>query len=413
METMKSRIFELANGLRVVYKQVPYTRTVHCGFVINSGSRDDGQDDLGMAHFIEHMIFKGTAKRKTFHVLNYLESVGGDVNAYTTKEKTCLYASLAAEHFERATELLTDITFHSTFPEKELKKEKQVISEEIDMYRESPDEAIFEDFDHMVFPDHMLGYPILGTKNSIRTFTQQRLFEHIRSVFTQGNVVFGIVGNVSEKRVMKMIDKHLRPLQLPVGRKERISPNGKQEAERIVDITNGQAHEIIGGRSYALRKELYLPFLLLNNLLGGPAMNSRLNLNIREKHGLTYNISSFYTPYHDSGIWGVYYACEPGNLQRIRRLVEKECKRLAEKPLGTLHLTQAKKQLNGQLILAYENLLTQMLSSAQDVLDFDRVMSFNEYLEEIEQITAIQVQTAAQEIFRDNPVSRITYRQPA
>ncbi|MEL7342184.1 MAG: pitrilysin family protein, partial [Bacteroidota bacterium] len=163
MQTIEPKVFELQNGLRVVFKSIPYTRTVHCGYVINAGSRDDEGHEMGMAHFIEHMIFKGTHKRKTFHILNYLESVGGDVNAYTTKEKTCFYASLAAEYLERATELLTDITFHSTFPKNELRKEQQVISEEIDMYRESPDEAIFEDFDEMIFPDHHLGRPILGT----------------------------------------------------------------------------------------------------------------------------------------------------------------------------------------------------------------------------------------------------------
>lgn len=413
MGQLDTSIFELPNGIRVVYKHVPYTRTVHCGFVINSGSRDDQREETGMAHFIEHMIFKGTTKRKTFHILNYLESVGGDVNAYTTKEKTCLYASLAEEHFERAAELLTDITFNSTFPEKELVKEQQVISEEIDMYRESPDEAIFEDFDEMIFPEHMLGNPILGTKTSIRQFTQDRLIRHIQSVLTQGNVVFAIVGNVTPKRVQKVIDKYFKDLELPTGSLPRTRPNGQQVLEKVVGIPNGQAHEILGGRAYPLRQSLYTPFLLMNNLLGGPAMNSRLNLNIREKFGLTYNISSFYTAYYDSGIWGIYYACEPGNLNRVRRLVQKEMKLLTEQPLGTVRITQAKKQLSGQMILGYENLLTQMLSLAQDLLDFNRIITFGEYLAEIETITSGQVQTAAQEIFASQDISRITYQQLA
>ncbi|MEL6846004.1 MAG: pitrilysin family protein, partial [Bacteroidota bacterium] len=339
------------------------------------------------------------------------ESVGGDVNAYTTKEKTCFYASLSAEYLDRATELLSDITFHSTFPKNELRKEQQVISEEIDMYRESPDEAIFEDFDEMIFPDHHLGRPILGTKESIRQFEQADLLRHIRSSFTQGNVVYAIVGNVTEKSVRKIIDKYLAPLELPTGSLKRISPNGHQLFNKEVDITNGQAHEIIGGRAYPLRKGLYAPFLLLNNLLGGPAMNSRLNLNIREKHGLTYNISSFYTPFYDSGIWGVYYACEPRNLPRVRRMVQKELRELSGKPLGSMRLSQAKKQLSGQMILGYENLLTQMLSMAQDILDFGKINSFADYLAEIDAITASQMQDAAQEIFQQNQLSQITYRQ--
>ena len=395
----------------MVFKPIPYTRTVHCGYVINAGSRDDDGDEMGMAHFIEHMIFKGTRKRKTFHILNYLESVGGDVNAYTTKEKTCFYASLASEYLDRATELLTDITFHSTFPVNELAKERQVISEEIDMYRESPDEAIFEDFDEMIFPEHHLGRPILGTKESIRRFEQNDLLRHIRSSFTQGNVVYGIVGNVSEKEVQKIIDKYLTPLELPTGSLERVQPNGQKIFSKQVAITNGQAHEILGGRAYALRKDRYTPFLLLNNLLGGPAMNSRLNLNIREKHGLTYNISTFYSPFCDSGIWGVYYACEPKNLERIHRMVQKELKELAAKPLGTLRLNQAKKQLSGQMILGYENLLTQMLSMAQDILDFDHILTFADYLEDIESVTALQMQEAAEEVFASQKLSRITYRQ--
>ncbi|MEO0471276.1 MAG: pitrilysin family protein, partial [Bacteroidota bacterium] len=410
---MEAKVFELKNGLRVVYRHIPYTRAVHCGYVINSGSRDDREGQQGMAHFIEHMIFKGTSKRKTFHILNYLESVGGDVNAYTTKEKTCLYASLAANYFERAVELLTDITFHSTFPEKELDKEKRVISEEIDMYRNTPDEAIFEDFDQMIFPEHSLGDPILGTKDSIRTFTKDHISKHLRSAFTRENVVFGIVGNVKEKEVEKVIAKYIAPIELPGGNPVRYQPNLRQEQDLTVANTTEQIHEIIGGRAFPMQRDLYVPFLLLNNLLGGPAMNSRLNLNIREKHGLSYSISSFYTPYLDSGIWGIYFACDPDNLNRIRRLVNKEMKSLVEKPLGVVRLNQAKKQLQGQLVLGAESLLAQMLGMSQDLLDFGRLTTFAENLNQIETVSAAQIQDAAKMIFQELPLSRITYRQMA
>jgi predicted Zn-dependent peptidase len=408
---MDTKIIELPNGLRIAYRYAPYTLAVHCGFVINAGSRDDHTGEMGMAHFIEHMIFKGTTKRKTFHVLNYLESVGGDVNAYTTKEKTCLYASVVAEYFERATEFLTDITFNSIFPEKEIVKEKQVIFEEIDMYRNSPDEAIFEDFDELIFPRHGLGHPILGTKTSIKDFTQDRLWEHLRRAFIQGQVVYSIVGNVSEKEVHRIIDKYLRPLHLPGGSLLRQEPVSPQERHLEVDIDTDQAHEIIGGRAYALRKELYVPFLVLNNLLGGPAMNTRLNLNIRERHGLTYNILSFYAPYQDSGIWGIYYACETGNLDRVRRLVHKELKELQEKPLGSLRLSQAKKQIIGQLTLGYENLLGQMLGQAKDLLDFGKLTPFPAYIRAIEAVKAEDLQTVARDLFHDAQQSVITYRK--
>ena len=408
---MESRIIELPNGLRIIYQYVSWTRAVHCGYVINSGSRDDMHGEMGMAHFIEHMIFKGTVKRKTFHILNYLESVGGDLNAYTTREKTCLYASMVAEHFERAVELLTDIAFNSTFPEKEIIKEKQVIAEEIDMYRNVPDEAIFEDFDEMIFPDHSLGHPILGTKSSINGFTRNLVKQRISRSFTRDQIVLSIVGNVSEKEVRRIIQKYLSHLELPSGNHQRLKPGTNLLDNKIVPIDQEQAHEIIGGRSYPLRKELYVPFLLLNNILGGPAMNSRLNLNIREKHGLTYSIHSFYTPYVDSGIWGVYFACESRNMKRIRRLIFKELKSFQNKPLGNISLNQAKKQLTGQLILSHENLLTQMLSTAADLLDFGSLTPFASYIESIEAVTAAQIQEAARQIFKEEELTTITYKE--
>lgn len=407
---MEVKTYELANGLRVIFKHVPYTRTVHCGYIINSGSRDDRQGEMGMAHFIEHMIFKGTAKRKTFHILNYLESVGGDVNAYTTKEKTCLYASMVSEYFDRATELLTDITFNSTFPEKEIVKEKQVISEEIDMYRNTPDEAIFEDFDELMFPSHTLGHPILGTKASIHHFTKERVRSHLNESFVRDHVVYSIVGNVTEKEVERVIQKYLSPIQLPVGKPHRLAPNLNPNEDQEVTIVTDQNHVLLGGRAYAMRQDQYVPFLVLNNLLGGPAMNSKLNLNIREKYGLTYSIHSFYTPYVDTGMWGIYYACEPRNMERIRRLVGRELRQFWEKPLGVIRLSQAKKQLVGQMTLGYENLLNQMLGMAKDMLDFGTITPFGAYVAAIEQVTAKEIQDTAAELFREQPIYTLLYK---
>ncbi len=406
---MKNRTIELANGLRVVHTHNPYTRAVHCGYVINAGSRDDGAEALGMAHFIEHMIFKGTTNRKTFHILNYLESVGGDLNAYTSKEKTCVYASLASDYVDRATELLTDICFASTFPVKEIEKEKQVISEEIDMYRNAPDEAIFEDFDQFIFPQHTLGHPILGTKESIRTFTQADIQDFVGRSFSEGRMVYSIVGHVSDREVDRLVDKYLRHLTLGTPYSDRRTPPPLITDMQTVAISSSQTHEILGGRAYGIKDEKYFPFLVLNNLLGGPAMNARLNLNIREKFGLTYNISSFFSPYLDCGMWGIYYACEPKNRDRIHRLVQKELKGFMEKPLGVIRLSQAKKQLIGQLTLGYENLMTQMLSNAKDMLDFDEIVSFSSYIKCIDKVQASHLMEVANECFSPENISRLTY----
>ncbi|MDX2282786.1 MAG: pitrilysin family protein [Bacteroidia bacterium] len=406
---MDTRLIELPNGLRVLYQYAPYTRAVHCGYVINLGSRDDRPEEAGMAHFVEHMVFKGTAKRKTYHVINYLESVGGDVNAYTTKEKTCLYASLGAEYLDRATELLTDIAFRSTFPEKEIFKEQQVIAEEIDMYRNTPDEAILEDFDQMIFPGHTLGHPILGTRDTIGTFTQARLLEHTRQGYAQGRIVYFIAGNVTEKDVRRVIGKHLLPLELPPDTLAREAPAAGIELNQQVRIPTEQAHEILGGRAFAAGHPFHTPFQLLNNLLGGPAMNSRLNLNIRERYGLTYNINTFYAPFADSGSWGVYYACDPDNLARIRGLVQRELRQCVRAPLGSVGFHQAQRQLIGQFTLSYEHLLNQMLVAANDLLDFGTCYSYEEQVAEIESTTAAQVQEAAALLFHEQEQALITY----
>ncbi|MEM6631979.1 MAG: pitrilysin family protein [Bacteroidota bacterium] len=408
---MKPRIIELSNGLRIVHKYIPYTRTVHCGYIINTGSRDDKREEIGMAHFIEHMVFKGTVRRSNLDILNYLDSLGGDLNAYTTKEKTCLYASLSAEHFERAIDLLTDITFFSTFPVEEIGKEQDVIAEEIDMYRDAPDEAIFEDFDEKVFPGHDLGSPILGTKESIRAFTQEKVRSHIGFSYTANNIVCSIVGNVTEKQVDQAINKYVRILNLPDSHLSRNAPGGQTEQVSMVPISTQQAHEIIGGRAFARGSEEHLSFFLFNNYMGGPAMNSRLNLNIRERYGLTYSINSFFNPFHDSGIWGIYYACEPKNLKRVRDLVIQEYQDAIKEGFDPVRLAQCKRQLIGQMTLSYENLLTQMLGMGKDLLDYGRIISFSEFTGQIEALTEQQVIGTAHKAWKGEELTRITYQK--
>lgn len=409
MTQTTEKLITLSNGLRIAYKYVPYTRIVHCGYIIDNGGRDDREGEAGMAHFIEHLIFKGTQKRKTFHILNYLESVGGDMNAYTTKEKTCVYASLGAEHFERAVDVLTDILFFSTLPEKEIQKERQVIMEEIDMYRDAPDEAIFEDYDLLLFPHHAMGLPILGTKETLSKIQKSHISRHMQQNFTADSIVLSIVGNVTEKEVMKMADKYLSHLQLSQGTTQRVKPHPIQVAHQKVLIPTHQAHEIIGGEAISLKDDTYATFVLLNNILGGPAMNTRLSLNIREKHGLTYNISSFYAPFTDCGIWGIYYACEHSSLKRVRKMVLKELNDLREVKMGNLQLSQAKKQLAGQLMLGNENLSGQMLGMGKEVIDFGEIVNFEKYLADIERITAENVQDCAHQFFQIDTLSTLTY----
>ncbi|MDP5169734.1 MAG: insulinase family protein [Bacteroidia bacterium] len=408
---MLPEIITLPNGLQIIYQHVPYTRAVHCGFIIESGSRDDKSEQWGMSHFVEHMIFKGTARRKTFHIVNYLEAVGGELDAYTTKEKTYLHASLVSEYFDRAVELLTDITFHSIFPEKEIVKEKQVIFEEIDMYRGIPDEAIEEDFDLMMFPEHGLGHPILGTKDSIQQFTQQQLLDHIRSSFTSDRIVFGVIGNVTRKEVDRVAAKYLAHLPLTTGKAIRKQPLLPQLDRRVVEGDHEQAHVLLGGRASSVCDDRHFSFLVLNNLLGGPAMNSRLTLNIREKYGLAYNIQSFYRPYSDTGMWGVYYACENGSVERIRKLVMRELKDLRENPLGSVRLNQVKRQLIGQLTLGNEHLLNQMLGMASDMLTFERVRHHQEFVDDIESLSAKDLQDAADDMFFQRAITDIIYRK--
>lgn len=379
---------ELSNGIRILHRQVPYTPVVHCGIIADVGSRDELPNEQGMAHFIEHMIFKGTQKRKTFHILNYLESVGGDLNAYTTKEKTCIYASITRDHLGRALELLCDICFNSTFPEKEIEKEKQVISEEIDMYQDSPEEIISEWFEENLMGGHSLAHSISGTKEGIQAFDREALLQFRDRQYSSDRLVIGTVGNVSLARVIKLVEKYAGGV--PQSQAPKRNPQSFRasnfQLERRLPVQ--QTHVLMGGEAYNLPDKQYVPFYILNNLLGGPAMNSQLNLNIREKYGLTYNIYSFYAAYMTAGNWGVYYACEDGAADRIRTLVHKEIKKLCETKLGTLSLNKAKRQVIGQLTLGQESLLSRMLATSRNMLDFGRDFPLPEIVEEIEAVTA-------------------------
>lgn len=402
-------LYTLPNGIRVVHKQVNNTKIVHCGFILDIGSRDEQPDQQGIAHFWEHMAFKGTQKRKAFHILNRLDSVGGELNAYTTKEKVCFYASVLDKHLENSLELLTDITFHSVFPEKQIEKERGVILEEMAMYQDSPEDALQDDFDGQVFKNHPLGYNILGTAESVRSFSREDFIRFVRENMDSNRLIFSCVGNISLNKIKRLTEKHLSPL--PTYQSDRSRPlftSYTPSRERVFKSLT-QAHCVMGCPAYPLGDEKRLPFIMLSNILGGPAMNSRLNLSLREKKGLVYAVDASYTPYLETGLFNISFATEAGQLNKSIKLVEKELQLLKDKPLGSMQLHYAKEQLIGQLAMSEENNSGLMLMMGKSILDLNRIESLESIFERIRSITAMELQDIAREIFDPQQFSILTF----
>jgi predicted Zn-dependent peptidase len=400
---------EYPNGIRLLHKQVPHTKIAHCGFLLDIGSRDEKPHQQGLAHFWEHMAFKGTEKRRSFHILNRLETVGGELNAYTTKEKICFYASLLSTHFERAFELLTDLTFNSVFPEREIEKERTVILEEMSMYQDAPEDAIIDDFDTVVYGQHSLGHNILGTRQSVSDFQQADFRQFLAENVRTDRLAFSSVSNLPFAEVKKLADKYLAPLPARLGARPRTLFTSYQRTEQLERRSITQAHCLIGGPAYAITDARRVPFFMLNNILGGPGMNSRLNLGVREKHGLVYSIDSTYSPYTDTGLFGIYFGTEKNQVKRTIALVQKELKLLREKPLGTSQLHTAKEQLMGQLAMAEESNGGLMQLLGKSTLDLGRVESINEIFAQIQQITAPQLRDLANDVLRDDNLSVLQY----
>ena len=402
-------LFTLPNGIRIVHKQVPSTKIVHCGFVLDIGSRDECEDQLGIAHFWEHMAFKGTKKRKAFHILNKLDSVGGELNAYTTKEKICFYASALDKHMESAFELLQDITFDSIFPEKQIENEKRVILEEMSLYHDSPEDAIQDEFDNVIFKDHPLGKNILGTPSSVRSFTRSDFQDFLKANLNTERVVFSCVGDVPLKRVKRLSEKYFGAIPHYAADKQRVLFSGYSPAHEIIERNITQAHCAIGTTAYSLSDKNRLPFFMLINILGGPGMNSRLNLALREKYGFVYNIEASYHPYSDTGLFAIFFGTEQKQVQRSRRLIDKELKLLREKPLGILQLHKAKEQMIGHLAMAEENNTNLMLMMGKTLLDLDKVDSLEEIFKNIRRLDSQKLQEVAQESLATDRMSSLTF----
>lgn len=397
----------LPNGIRLVhhYEKSP---VVYCGLAIGVGSRDENKEQYGLAHFTEHMLFKGTKKRKSWHILNRLETIGGTLDAYTTKEETFVYSAIPTTYFERAAELLADILFHSQFPQHEIEKEVDVIIDEIQSYNDSPAELIFDDFDSLLFGNSELGHNILGSEQQLLSYNSDSFFSFVTQHYTADKIVFFVSGEVDFKKALKVADKWLNE-RLPQNSSLR-EPTDNYTPKRIEKKRDTfQTHCIIGNRGYALNHPQRLPLFLLNNILGGPCMNSLLNLSIREKNGLAYTIESETASYSDSGSFVVYFGCDHKNSDRCIALCEKELKKLCDNPLNETKLQHYKRQITGQLMIASQNKENVALSMARSFLHTNTYDEFECVAKKIAEISAAQLQEVANEIFDKTQLSYLLF----
>jgi predicted Zn-dependent peptidase len=399
----------LGNGIRLVHYPVK-GMVAHCGVIINAGSRDEEDDEQGIAHFIEHMLFKGTKKRRSYHILSRLEDVGGELNAYTTKEETAVHASFLRDDYERAIELISDITFNSVFPEKEISKEKDVIIEEINSYLDTPGELIFDEFEEQIFKGMPVGRSILGNPDTVKSFTQKKVHDFISRTYNTGQIVFCSVGNIPDDKILKLFRTHFGSYSST----KRVSPVITDWKYKPSSVTKKkdtfQNHCIIGNMAYSIKDERRLGMFLLNNILGGQGLNSRLNLALREKNGLAYSVESNYNPYSDTGSFSIYFGTDSQWLNKSISIVNIELKRLCSSKLGTIQLSKAKKQIKGYLARGYENHENLMLSLGKSLLTFNKIESLEETCSKIDAVTSSQLLEIANEVFDQSKLSALIYK---
>lgn len=398
----------LTNGLRLVHK--PMAGNVsYCGFIVNAGTRDENNEEHGMAHFVEHMLFKGTANRRSHNIISRIENVGGDLNAYTNKEETVIYSAFLEEHFARAFELLSDITFHSLFPQREIDKEVEVIIDEIHSYEDNPAELIFDEFENIVFEGSQLGHNILGEPDLLLDFDTEKAFRFVNKHYVPSNVVFFSLGNTDFKKIIYLAEKYISNLPLTVYDSKRIAPIEITPILKKENKDTSQVHALIGCRSYSLHNPKRKVLHLLNNILGGPGMNSRLNLSLREKHGYVYSVDSTMTAYSDTGIMSIYFGCDKRNANKCLDLVYKELKKIRTETLTTIQLSRAKKQLMGQIGVMNDNHENMALALGKSILCHNHFNSMEETFAKIEAITASEIQDVANEIFDEKRLFSLLY----
>lgn len=398
----------LSNGLRIIHAQ-NQSAVAYCGYAIDAGTRDEEENEQGMAHFVEHLIFKGTQKRHSWHILNRMEHVGGDLNAYTNKEETVVYSAFLVEHFPRAVELLTDIVFHSTYPQAEIDKEVEVIIDEIQSYEDTPSELIFDDFEELVFPNHPLGRNILGKPELLRQFKSEDALRFTNRFYRPDNMVFFVQGNVDFKRVVRLLEKAVSDIPSTITERHRIKPELYIPQNKTINRDTHQAHVMIGCRSYDTHDKKRTALYLLNNILGGPGMNSRLNVALRERSGLVYNVEANLTSYTDTGLFSIYFGTDQEDVKQCLRLVHKELKRLREKPLSSTQLATAQKQIIGQIGVAADNFENNALNMAKTYLHYNKYEEPQEVYKRIQSLTPQDLWEVANEMFCEENLSTLIY----
>ena len=442
---MKYNTYTLDNGLRIIHLPSD-SKVVYCGYQINAGTRNEEPGEEGLAHFCEHVTFKGTERRKAWHILNCLESVGGDLNAYTNKEGTVYYSAILKEHIARAVDLLSDIVFHSVYPQAEIDKEVEVICDEIESYNDSPAELIYDEFENILFKGSPLGHNILGTAEQVRAFKTEDALRFTQKLYRPDNAIFFAYGDIDFKKLVKLLqraladDKSVGKLaeeKLPqisqitqisrdensiaeeksvssvksVGPKNYPSVRDEIAGQTIVMQKNThQAHVMIGTCAYDVNDDRRMPLYLLNNMLGGPGMNAKLNLALREHNGLVYTVESTMVSYGDTGTWSIYFGCDEHDVKRCLRLVRKELDKFMQKPLSDAQLKAAKKQIKGQIGVACDNRENFALDFGKSFLHYGWEKNVDRLYEQVDEITAAQIQTVAQELFDKDRLTTLIFK---
>ena len=432
---MKYNTYTLDNGLRIIHLPSD-SKVVYCGYQINAGTRNEEPGEEGLAHFCEHVTFKGTERRKAWHILNCLESVGGDLNAYTNKEGTVYYSAILKEHIARAVDLLTDIVFHSVYPQAEIDKEVEVICDEIESYNDSPAELIYDEFENIIFKGSPLGHNILGTAEQVRSFKTEDALRFTRKLYRPDNAIFFAYGDIDFKKLVRLLKKSFLSEERRVkseettfgDRRERQfnSPEAQAqfniqhstfntqhsfEGQTIVMQKNThQAHVMIGTRAYDVNDSRRMPLYLLNNMLGGPGMNAKLNLALREHNGLVYTVESTMVAYGETGVWSIYFGCDEHDVKRCLRLVRKELDKFMLKPLSEAQLKAAKKQIKGQVGVACDNRENFALDFGKSFLHYGWEKNVDRLYEQVDEITAEQIQAVAKELFDKDRLTTLIFK---
>ncbi|CDD20932.1 peptidase M16 family [Prevotella sp. CAG:732] len=416
---MKYNTYTLDNGLRIIHLPSD-SKVVYCGYQINAGTRNEEPGEEGLAHFCEHVTFKGTERRKAWHILNCLESVGGDLNAYTNKEGTVYYSAILKEHIARAVNLLSDIVFHSVYPQAEIDKEVEVICDEIESYNDSPAELIYDEFENILFKGNSLGHNILGTAEQVRQFTTEDALRFTRKLYRPDNAVFFAYGDIDFKKLVTLLKRSVGSEELRVKNEEFNSreeermkgeeSNSPKGQTIVMEKHTHQAHVMIGTQAYDVHDDRRMPLYLLNNILGGPGMNAKLNLALREHNGLVYTVESTMVAYGDTGTWSIYFGCDEHDVKRCLRLVRKELDKFMEKPLSDAQLRAAKKQIKGQIGVACDNRENFALDFGKSFLHYGWEKNVDRLYEQVDAITAQQMQAVAQELFDEHRLTTLIFK---